>query len=87
MESKQKLHPFEISGLGLAPFRFVGFERKVGPINLADGLTIGAAGQPMGMCDHCGQGIANCFSIKSSDGKTFIVGSDCVASWGRRITG
>ena len=78
-------HPFEKAGLGIAPFRCVGVERKIGPIKSTDpkfpGVTfeVGAPGQPMGTCDYCGTGIADCYRIKSSDGKTFVVGSDCVA--------
>ena len=71
------MHPFEKSGLGKAPFRFVGHERKVGPIQVGF-MTIGAPGQPMGTCDHCGTGIADCYSVVSSDGNRFVVGSDCI---------
>lgn len=78
-DSEVGLHPFEASGLGKAPFRFVGAAEKRGPIKLADGVTeIGAPGQPMGTCDYCGQGIAICCTIQDADGKTFEVGSDCV---------
>lgn len=77
------LHPFEKAGLGKAPFRCVGMTRKVGPIRFVgkDGLewSVGAPGQPMGTCDFCGTGIADCFEIRSADGKDFIVGCDCVA--------
>lgn len=74
-----KLHPFEAAGLGKAPFQFVGFERRVGPIMMADGMTqIGAPGQPMGTCNYCLNGIANCYHIKSSEGNMFVVGCDCV---------
>ena len=73
------LHPFERAGLGLAPFRFVGAYESRGPIKRPDGSEIGAPGQPMGCCQYCGQGIAICCTIKSSDGKRFTVGSDCVA--------
>jgi hypothetical protein len=77
------LHPFEKAGLGKAPFRCVGVSRKVGPIRIANpGGTvteIGAPGQPMGWCDFCGAGIADCYEIRSADGKSFVVGCDCVA--------
>ena len=77
-----RVHPFEKAGLGEAPFRFVGMERRVGPIRIASefGTTteIGSPGQPMGVCDYCGTGIAYCCSIKSSDGKVFVVGTTCV---------
>lgn len=79
-----KIHPWEDAGLGLAPFRCLGVERRIGPIKYQDpkypGITteIGAPGQPMGRCDFCGQGIADCYLILSKDGKKFVVGSDCV---------
>lgn len=73
-----KIHRFEESGLGKAPFRVIGFEYRVGPIRMPNGSEIGAPGQPMGTCDYCRTGIANCFLIQSADGKRFIVGSECV---------
>jgi hypothetical protein len=76
-------HPFERSGLGLAPFKFVGMTEEVGPIRtqIAPGVTaeVGAPGQPMGTCKYCGQGIRYACHILSADGKRFTVGSDCVA--------
>lgn len=79
MTTEETLHPFESAGLGKAPFRYVGVEHKVGPVMLADGITqVGAPGQPMGTCDYCLQGIANCYRIRSADGKDFVVGCDCV---------
>lgn len=76
------MHVFEKARLGVAPFRFIGCEEKRGPIRLANGTEIGYAGQPMGTCDYCGQGIAICCSILSADGRKFVVGSDCVARTG-----
>jgi hypothetical protein len=76
------LHPWERAGLGKAPYRWLGVRHLVGPIRIAqaDGTTleIGAPGQPMGSCAYCAQGIAECHSIKSADGKVFMVGCDCV---------
>ena len=72
------LHPFEEAGLGKAPFKFVGHERRVGPIDLGEGRSVGAPGQPMGTCDHCGMGIADCYHVESSDGKRFVVGCQCI---------
>ena len=73
------LHPFEKAGLGKAPFRYIGSEVKIGPIKLADGITIvGSPGQPMGTCDYCGMGISVCYTIESVDGERFVVGSTCV---------
>lgn len=82
MENTLSVHKFEAAGLGKAPFTFVGFEIKRGPIKLADGSEVGAPGQPMGTCCYCGTGIANCFNVRSSDGRAFYVGSDCIAKVG-----
>ena len=71
-------HPFEQSGCGVAPFKFVRLEYRVGPIKLGDGTEVGAPGQPMGTCDHCGMGIAYCCIIRDTNGKEFVVGSVCV---------
>lgn len=71
------LHPFEKSGLGTAPFRCVGHERRV--------VKIGDTIRASGTCDHCGTGIADCFVILSSDGKRFVVGSSCVAKTYREV--
>jgi hypothetical protein len=80
------IHAFEKAGLGKAPFTLTGFSHKVGPIRTQIGpgiwSEVGYPGQPMGTCDYCGTGIAMCFHIRSSDGKSFIVGSDCVAKVG-----
>lgn len=76
------VHKFELAGLGKAPFVFVSFEVKRGPIKLADGSEVGAPGQPMGTCQYCGTGIANCFNVRSADGRKFYVGSDCIAKVG-----
>jgi hypothetical protein len=78
----EHIHPFELAGLGKAPFRIIGVEEKVGPLRYTtpDGIMVevGAPGQPMGCCAFCGQGIKECWSIKSQDNKVFIVGCDCV---------
>lgn len=77
-----QVHLFEIAGLGKAPFTYIGVEEKRGPIRYEEnGVTVevGAPGQPMGTCQYCGQGIAICCYVRSSDGKTFYVGSDCIA--------
>ena len=72
------VHPFEKAGLGKAPFRFVGHEYRVGPISISDGTTVGSPGQPMGTCDYCYTGIADCCMIRDKNGKTFVVGNVCV---------
>lgn len=76
------IHKFEMAGLGKAPFKFVGIEELRGPITLLGGIQVGAPGQPMGSCDYCGNGIAICCRIRSSDGKEFVVGSTCVGKVG-----
>lgn len=84
MEATQATYTnkFELAGLGQAPFRWLGVRIEKGPIDLGGGLTSGAPGQPMGTCDFCGQGIAECHQIESADGKRSIVGSSCVHKMG-----
>jgi hypothetical protein len=61
------LHAFEDRGLGAAPFTYAGE---------AD------AGAPTENCDFCGNSIRYCQIIKSADGRTFQVGTDCVRKTG-----
>jgi hypothetical protein len=68
----QVIHPFEAAGLGLAPFRFAGFEIKT--YQACHGAPI----QPGSSCDYCANAIMNCYWIRSADGKRFKVGCDCV---------
>ena len=86
MADTTHVHKFEIAGLGQAPFQFIGMTESRGPIRHAnpDGTVteIGAPGQPMGTCAYCGQGIAYLCAIRSADGRTFVVGSDCVLKVG-----
>src|SRR5262249_10441376 len=67
----EKIHRFEQRGLGRAPFTFV---------DLFESRT--ADGQPAGTCDYCGNGIAWCCVIRSSDGRRFQVGNECVKQTG-----
>lgn len=81
----KKVHVFEAAGLGKAPFTWVGYhEERGGKVTEIDGVTVtvGAPGQPLGTCAFCGTGIAICCEIVSSDGKSFVVGSDCVLKTG-----
>lgn len=64
-------HAFEVAGLGLAPFRFVGF--TINKITYPDGSS--KAG---GTCAYCGTGIMNECLIRSHDGKVSKVGCDCI---------
>ncbi len=69
-------HTFTRSGLGLAPFRFLGmFERT---------HRAGDHVQAGGTCDHCGTGIRYCFQVQSADGVVSEVGSDCIMKAGDR---
>ena len=74
-ENTNIAHKFELAGLGKAPFVCVGLFQKVH--DCGDGIT-----KPAGTCDFCSNGILNCYLIKSADGKTFIVGSECVNKTG-----
>ena len=72
----ETMHPFEAAGLGLAPFSYVGMTEKV--YSACPGHS-----QPAGTCDYCGQGIKYCCEIRSADGRSFIVGCDCVRKLNR----
>jgi hypothetical protein len=81
------IHKFEKAGLGKAPFRVIGVEDKRGPLRYTDPktggeITVGAPGQPMGSCDYCGTGIAECWTIRSADGQESIIGSTCIGKAG-----
>ena len=75
------MHPFERSGNGKAPFRYVGMihqeisygERVIGSVG-----GIAVTTKPGGTCDHCGTYIVAMFAVESSDGKRFKVGCDCI---------
>ena len=69
-------HKFELAGLGQSPFTVIGYRKNIYV------ACHGAPQQPGGSCAYCGTGIMNEFLIKSSDGKTFTVGSDCVLKTG-----
>lgn len=66
-DTTTELHPFEQAGLGKAPFRYLG-----------SGEKRTNSGQPAGTCEYCSRGILTCCVIGSADGKTFVVGCDCV---------
>jgi hypothetical protein len=69
------MHVFERAGLGRAPFRCVGMSEMV--IAHPDGTT-----QAGGSCDYCSTGIRYACHVKAADGRTFKVGTDCVARTG-----
>lgn len=63
------VHPFQRTGLGLAPFTCVD-------------CTIGDA-----RCAYCTTPLKYLYHIKSHDGRTFIVGSECVKQTGGAVAG
>lgn len=71
-----KIHKFELSGLGKAPFRFHGIrENAFSP----------APGEPSkagGCCDYCSTGIRWECVIVSADGVQSVVGTDCIGKVG-----
>jgi hypothetical protein len=71
-------HPFEKAGLGYAPFRCVGCRENWFEMP-------GFGRKPGGTCDYCGTGILYEFVIKSADGKSFVVGCDCVRKTGGNV--
>lgn len=70
------VHVFERSNLGKAPFRCIGVETKIFR------ASPDSPAQPGGSCDYCGTGIMIHCHIRGADGRTFKVGSDCVAKTG-----
>lgn len=89
-----KAHPFELSGLGLAPFRLIGVvsmparslaEANPTAYNRAVAEYIAAMrhfGVQGGICQHCGTAIMNNYIIRSADSKNSVVGSQCVEHTG-----
>lgn len=75
------MHIFEAAGLGSAPFRFLGVERRVYQAIPGDASC---PVQPGGSCKLCGQAIYECCVIVSADGRRFDVGTDCVRKTGDR---
>lgn len=63
----EQIHRFEEHGLGKAPFAFVDMFQRVNQ-----------DGYPIGTCRYCGNGIKYCYLIRSADGRSFEVGSECV---------
>lgn len=71
-----KIHTFEQAGLGKAPFACVAVFTGNALVDPEHPLV------PVTSCQYCYTVIANCFRIESSDGKSFIVGCDCVKKTG-----
>lgn len=71
-----EIHAFERAGLGLAPYTFVGLEKRTYQ------ACYGAPTQPGASCMFCATGIVYLFWLRSADGKKFFVGSDCIQKSG-----
>jgi hypothetical protein len=71
-------HPFEKAGLGRAPFCCVGCRENWFEMP-------GFGRKPGGSCNYCGTGILYEYVIKSADGKSFVVGCDCVEKTGQQV--
>lgn len=87
----EKIHLFEQAGLGIAPFRCVGFASlpnrelaEKNPTAYNNALRDMPSGYHYGTCQYCSTALTNHCLIKSSDGKQFVVGSECVRKTGDR---
>src|SRR5690349_20051736 len=72
-------HVFERAGLGKAPFVVSGYGREIYQAVPGDSRW---PIQPGAVCNYCGTAISNVCYIKSSDGRQFKVGSECVNKTG-----
>ena len=70
------IHKFEKAGLGKAPFFYAGYRKE------AFKASPDSPEQPAGSCKFCGMALIHVFSVRSSDGKTFDVGCDCIEKVG-----
>lgn len=70
--SRPAPHAFERAGLGVAPFRCVGYNYAVYQACPGAPLQVGTS------CDYCGTGIKHVYLIVDSKGNSFKVGSECV---------
>lgn len=68
----QKVHQFELAGLGAAPYKFIGARENLFV------AFVGAPPKPGGSCDYCGQGIRWEYWLQAADGRKFKVGCDCI---------
>lgn len=78
------IHLFEQAGLGVAPFRVVGFDVQPKEIRtmLPDGVELIQKGG--GSCDYCGNGIMTFVWIKGVEGERFKVGTTCCEKVGKK---
>jgi hypothetical protein len=85
----EKIHKFELAGLGKAPFRCVGIAQipsaslaEHNPEGYNNMMRMVPSAYKCGTCNYCGQAIMNCYLIDSADGKHFSVGCECVRKTG-----
>lgn len=81
----EKIHKFEIAGMGKAPFKVVGFFKmpsssllEQNPSAYNNIMAQLPKGFPVCTCSFCGMALMNNFLILSSDGVKSVVGSECV---------
>lgn len=99
METIEKIHPFEKSGMGVGPFSFVG-SISLPSQNLAghnpnaynNALRMAHAQAAkhdlrLGSCYHCGMGILHHCIISDRNGTKFLVGNVCVQKTGDKFLG
>lgn len=70
------VHPFERIGLGIAPFKVVGYSLEKYQACPGAPIQCGAS------CDVCGASIMRVCRIQGADGRIFKTGCDCVAKAG-----
>lgn len=75
-EKSSAVHPFELAGLGKAPYVFTGVTESVFQAAPGEPARAGSS------CDFCPASIRWCFWLRSADGKKFKVGCDCIRKSG-----
>lgn len=83
------IHEFEIAGLGKAPFRFLYVASlpsptlaEQNPQSYQNAMRDLPRGIALGCCSYCGHDLVHNFIVRSSDGKDFAVGSECIEKVG-----
>lgn len=92
--AQEYIHPFTDTGLGRAPFRFIGVWSYPSQSLLEanpSAYNSEMAQKPdcvHGTCDHCGMPLTHFFMIQNADGKRYSVGSSCIhkAGDGKLVT-
>lgn len=94
MDTAEKIHPFEKSGMGIGPFEFVGsillpsstfaeHNPSAYQANLKEAHSEASRhGVRLGSCNHCGTGLMHHCIIRDSKDVRFVVGNVCVQKTG-----